>query len=145
VSKPNFVNQPVIDWEPANTAVRAAIEQAVSMGIRVNASVVDPGGLQVAFLRMPGAPLHSMDIATDKAYTAAGFGLPTGMWHEVLKAHSVAVQEGVPLRPRFTAFGGGLPIMSEGRLIGGIGVSGGTEDEDVLCAKAGLKASGLDE
>jgi uncharacterized protein GlcG (DUF336 family) len=111
--------------------------------LRVNAAVVDRGGLLVAFLRMPGAPLHSIDIAMDKAYTAAGFGMPTGMWHEALKAHSEAVQQGVPLRPRFTAFGGGLPIIVDGQIIGGIGVSGALEDEDVACAQAGLKALGL--
>ncbi len=143
MSKSCFVNQPIIDWAAANDAVKAAIEKAVVMGLRVNAAVVDRGGLLVAFLRMPGAPLHSMDIAIDKAYTAAGFGMPTGMWHEALKAHSEAVQQGVPLRPRFTAFGGGLPIIVDGQLIGGIGVSGALEDEDTECAQAGLKALGL--
>ncbi|MES2238018.1 MAG: heme-binding protein [Pseudomonadota bacterium] len=143
MSKPCFVNQPIIDWAAANDAVKAAIEKAVAMGLRVNAAVVDRGGLLVAFLRMPGAPLHSIDIAIDKAYTAAGFGMPTGMWHEALKAHSEAVQQGVPLRPRFTAFGGGLPIIVEGQVIGGIGVSGALENEDTECARAGLKALGL--
>ncbi|MDO8315178.1 MAG: heme-binding protein [Rugosibacter sp.] len=143
MSKPCFVNQPIIDWAAANDAVKAAIEKAVAMGLRVNAAVVDRGGLLVAFLRMPGAPLHSIDIAIDKAYTAAGFGMPTGMWHEALKAHSEAVQQGVPLRPRFTAFGGGLPIIVDGQIIGGIGVSGALEDEDTECAQAGLKALGL--
>ncbi|AJP47909.1 ATP:cob(I)alamin adenosyltransferase [Rugosibacter aromaticivorans] len=143
MSKPCFVNQPIIDWAAANDAVKAAIEKAVAMGLRVNAAVVDRGGLLVAFLRMPGAPLHSIDIAIDKAYTAAGFGMPTGMWHEALKAHSAAVQQGVPLRPRFTAFGGGLPIIVEGQVIGGIGVSGALEDEDTACAQAGLKVLGL--
>ncbi|HEY8856015.1 MAG TPA: heme-binding protein [Rugosibacter sp.] len=143
MSKPCFVNQPIIDWAAANDAVKAAIEEAVAMGLRVNAAVVDRGGLLVAFLRMPGAPLHSIDIAIDKAYTAAGFGMPTGMWHEALKAHSEAVQQGVPLRPRFTAFGGGLPIIVDGQIIGGIGVSGALEGEDVACAQAGLKAIGL--
>jgi uncharacterized protein GlcG (DUF336 family) len=143
MSKPCFVNQPIIDWPAANEAVKAAVEKAAALGLRVNAAVVDRGGLLVAFLRMPGAPLHSIDIAMDKAYTAAGFGMPTGMWHEALKAHSEAVQQGVPLRPRFTAFGGGLPIIVDGNIIGGIGVSGALEDEDVACAQAGLKALGL--
>ncbi len=143
MSKTCFVNQPIVDWTAANEAVRAAVEKAAEKGLRMNAAVVDRGGLLVAFLRMPGAPLHSIDIAIDKAYTAASFGMPTGMWHEALKAHSEAVQQGVPLRPRFTVFGGGLPIVADGNLIGGIGVSGGTEDEDTLCAQAGLKAIGL--
>ncbi|NDC61158.1 MAG: hypothetical protein EBZ60_03960, partial [Betaproteobacteria bacterium] len=54
-----------------------------------------------------------IDIALDKAYTAASFGLPTGQWTEVLKHHSPAVGEGLVMRPRFVAFGGGLPIVHQ--------------------------------
>jgi uncharacterized protein GlcG (DUF336 family) len=93
---------------------------------------------------MPGAFLHSIDIAIDKAYTAAGFGLPTSTWTEALATHSRAVREGIPLRPRMVCFGGGLPLRSEGQLIGGIGVSGGSEQEDETCARAGLHAIGLE-
>jgi uncharacterized protein GlcG (DUF336 family) len=96
--------------------------------------------LLVAFLRMPGAPLHSSEIATDKAYTAASFGLPTREWTEALKAHSEGVQKGGILRSRFIAFGGGLPILCDGDLIGGIGVSGGNELQDENCARAGVDA-----
>jgi hypothetical protein len=48
---------------------------------------------------MPGAFLHSIDIAIDKAYTAASFGLPTSQWHAALQAHSDAVREGIVRRP----------------------------------------------
>ena len=84
-----------------------------------------------------------MDIAIDKAYTAAGFGLPTSAWTAALESHSAAVREGLPRRPRMVCFGGGLPIRNEGKLIGGIGVSGGSEDQDEACARAGLTAIGL--
>ena len=93
---------------------------------------------------MPGAFLHSIEIAIDKAYTAAGFGLPTAAWTEALATHSPAVRAGIPMRPRMVCFGGGLPLKHEGRVIGGIGVSGGSELEDETCAKAGLSAIGLD-
>jgi uncharacterized protein GlcG (DUF336 family) len=92
---------------------------------------------------MAGAPLHSMDIATDKAYTAASFGLPTGRWQEALASHSDAVRQGLVLRPRFVAFGGGLPITASGARLGGIGVSGGSEAQDEAIAQAGLQALGL--
>jgi uncharacterized protein GlcG (DUF336 family) len=92
---------------------------------------------------MPGAFLHSIEIAIDKAYTAASFGLPTGAWTEALMAHSPAVRSGIPLRPRMVCFGGGLPLRHEDRLIGGIGVSGGSEQEDEACARAGVTAIGL--
>lgn len=136
--------QSVIGWEAAATAARAAVAHAERLGIRVNVAVVDPSGLLAAFLRMPGAPLHSVDIAIDKAYTAASFGLATSQWHTVLQQHSEAVRQGLVLRPRFVAFGGGLPICEGdaegGQRIGGIGVSGGSEEQDEDCARAGLAA-----
>ena len=140
--------QSVIGWEAAATAARAAVAQAERLGIRVNVAVVDPGGTLAAFLRMPGAPLHSVDIAIDKAYTAVSFGLATSQWHAVLQQHSAAVREGLVLRPRFVGFGGGLPILDgagegsdgTGQRMGGIGVSGGSEQQDEDCARAGLAA-----
>ncbi|WP_321796131.1 heme-binding protein [Burkholderia sp. BCC1988] len=132
-----------IDWPAAARAAQAAAEAAGRLGVRVNVAVVDAAGLLAAFVRMPGAPLHSIDIAIDKAYTAASFGLPTGAWHAALASHSDAVRQGLVLRPRFVAFGGGLPIVDDGALIGGIGVSGGNEAQDAQCAQAGLDAAGL--
>jgi uncharacterized protein GlcG (DUF336 family) len=133
----------LIDWAAANLAVQAAAAHAQSLGIRVNVAVVDPGGNLAAFLRMPGAFLHSIEIAIDKAYTAASFGLPTSQWFGALQSHSEAVRQGIPLRPRFVAFGGGLPLLEGEHRIGGIGVSGGSEEEDEQCAAAGLAAIGL--
>jgi uncharacterized protein GlcG (DUF336 family) len=119
------------------------VQAAQDKGACVNVAVVDAGGLLAAFLRMPGAPLHSVDIAIDKAYTAVSFGLPTHQWAEALQGHSAAVREGIVLRPRFVAFGGGLPIVEAGQRIGAIGVSGGSEEQDQSIAQAGLAALGL--
>jgi uncharacterized protein GlcG (DUF336 family) len=113
------------------------------MGVCINVAVVDASGVLAAFLRMPGAPLHSVDIAIDKAYTAVSFGLATSQWQEALQQHSAAVRDGLVRRPRFVAFGGGLPLMETGQRIGGIGVSGGSEQQDEVCARAGLAALGL--
>lgn len=137
------VPQDVVHWEAAAAAAAAAARWADEAGIKVNIAVVDAGGNLAAFLRMPGAFLHSIDIAIDKAYTAAGFGLPTAAWTETLATASPAVRNGIPMRPRMVCFGGGLPIRHEGRLIGGIGVSGDSELEDETCARAGLAAIGL--
>jgi len=135
--------QRVIEAMAANEAVRAAVAHAANLGIRINVAVVDAGGNLAAFLRMPGAFLHSIDIAIDKAYTAASFGLPTSQWHAALQTHSDAVREGIVRRPRFVAFGGGLPMVEAGQRMGGIGVSGGSEEQDEACAQAGLTAIGL--
>ncbi len=134
------VQQRVVDWPAAARAVQAAARHAAQLGVQVNVAVVDCGGNLAAFLRMPGAPLHSIDIAIDKAYTAASFGLPTGAWTDALQQHSPAVRQGLPLRPRFVAFGGGLPLLEGGQRIGGIGVSGGSEQQDEACAQAGCQA-----
>lgn len=137
------VSTRVIDWPAAQAAATAAAQAAAEIGARVNVALVDAGGVLAGFLRMPGAPLHSVEIAIDKAYTAASFGLPTARWTEVLQSHSAAVREGLVLRPRFVAFGGGLPIVEDGRCIGAIGVSGGSEQQDEQIARAALAALGL--
>lgn len=129
--------QSVVHWEAAQAALNAAVREAEALGIRVNVAVADSGGNLAGFLRMPGAFLHSIGIAIDKAYTAAGFGLSTGAWSEVLKTHSPAVQDGLLRTPRLVAFGGGLPMRVSGELLG---VSGGSEEQDEQCARAGLLA-----
>jgi len=141
---PLSVAQPVIDWPAAHAAVGHAATAAQALGLQVNIAVVDAAGVLGAFLRMPGAPLHSVEIAIDKAYTAASFGVPTGRWTEVLQQHSQAVREGLVQRPRFVAFGGGLPLVESGRRIGGIGVSGGSEAQDEAIARAVLVALNLE-
>lgn len=143
VPEPLSVVQHNLSWQAAHAAAGAAAQAAAAMGVPVNISVVDASGLSAAFVRLSGAPLHSIDIAHDKAYTAVSFGLATSRWQEVLQQHSDAVREGIVLRPRFVGFGGGLPIVINGQRIGGIGVSGGSEEEDEIIARAGLHALGL--
>ena len=139
------VTQQLIHWDAAATAARAAVVKAESLGVQINVAVVNSQGTLMAFLRMPGAPLHSIEIAMDKAYTVASFGLPTEQWFTVLAHHSPAVKDGLLRRPRFVAFGGGIPIMWQGQMIGAIGVSGASEAQDSECAQAGLAALGLSE
>jgi len=138
------VEQRTITAEAANAAVLAAIAKAGELGIRINAAVTDGSGVLAAFLRMPGAFLQSVDIAIDKAYTAAGFGFATAQWAGILKDNE-ALRLGMPARPRNVVFGGGLPIREGGALIGGIGVSGGSAEQDDECARAALVALGLDK
>ena len=132
------IRQGNIAWAAAHAAVGAAAQAALELGVCVNIAVVDRHGQLTAFVRMNDAPMHSIEIAIDKAYTAAAFGLPTGQWHEALQAHSPAVREGIVLRPRFVSFGGGFPIACGEERIGGIGVSGGSEEQDEIIARAGL-------
>lgn len=132
--------QRVISAAAGLRAVAAALQAAEALGVKVNVAVVDAAGVLAAFARMPGAALHSVEIAIDKAYTAASFGLATAQWPAILQQHSAAVREGLVLRPRFVAFGGGLPIVEGQDRIGAIGVSGGSEAQDEAIAQAGLQA-----
>ena len=133
---------PSITARAAHAAVLAAVERGQALGVSVNACVVDASGNQVAFLRADGAFLPSGRIARDKAFTAAGFGAPTGALFKAL-SEEPAVLAGLTAQPGLALFGGGLPIIAEGTVIGGIGVSGASADQDEDCAQAGLGAIGL--
>jgi uncharacterized protein GlcG (DUF336 family) len=132
-----------IGWELAQRAVEGAARHAEQLGARVNVALLDAGGNPLAFVRMPGAPLHSIGISEDKAYTAVSFGLATSAWGAELANQSDALRQGLPLRPRFVMFGGGVPIRAGGQLLGAIGVSGASEQQDEECALAGLACVGL--
>ncbi len=93
----------------------------------------------MACLRADGAFSASLGIARDKAFTAAVFGVSTDALHDALSAREV-LRDGIASRPGVVLFGGGVPIVEEGNVIGAIGVSGGSEDDDRACALAGLTA-----
>jgi uncharacterized protein GlcG (DUF336 family) len=125
--------------EAALTAVHAAVRHGRTLGVAVNACVVDSGANRIAFLRDDGAFLPSGDIAFDKAKTSAGFGLPSGKLYDVLKGEP-DVLAGIVNRPGVAAFPGGLPIFSGEHLVGAIGVSGASAEQDEACAAAGISA-----
>jgi len=126
----------------ALAAVSAAVAHGCARGVAVVAAVVDPGGHVLACLRADGAFAASVDIARDKAWTAAIFGCSTDQLCEGVSGRE-ALREGIALRPNVVLFGGGLPARAGGLVLGAIGVSGGSEDDDRACAAAGLTAIGL--
>ena len=130
-----------LSTEAASAACSAAVAHATANGWKINVAVVDRGGNLMAFLRMPGAFLHSIDIAIDKAYTSASFGFPTKAWMSIIGSDE-GMKLGFSAQPRLIVFGGGLPI-GQGEWLGGIGVSGASEAQDEECARAGLAAIGL--
>jgi uncharacterized protein GlcG (DUF336 family) len=140
---PVAVTQQVISAAAVSVALEAAIAHAERIGVRINVAVADSGGNLAGFLRMPGAFLQSIDIAIDKAYTAAGFGFSTKDWMQLI-GHDEGMKLGFSARPRLVVFGGGLPIRAGGVLIGGIGVSGTSEAQDEECARAALDAIGAE-
>lgn len=138
------LSQKTVHWQAAGAACQAAQEKAQELGIVVSVVVMDRGGNVIASLRDPRTPFHTYGIASDKATTAAGFGMPTSQWWGFLESmDSPGVKAGLPATDRLAVFGGGVPIYDGPELVGGIGVSGGSEEQDEVCARAGLAAAQL--
>src|SRR4051794_8594307 len=122
----------------AQAVVHAARVKAQQIGVPMNIAVVDEGDNLVAFARMDGAWLGSIDIAQNKAYTARAFDMETG-------ALAPLAQPGGPLYGieasndgRLIVFAGGIPLVSRGKVVGAIGVSGGSVEQDQEVAEAGV-------
>jgi len=131
-----------ISSEAARRLIAAAEAKADELGKPFVTAIVDDEGVLKAFSRMDGAPLLSIQIAQDKAYTAAGFGMPTHGWHDFIK-DDPPLADGAPSGiDRLVIFGGGYPITIDGQVVGAIGVSGGHYTEDQQVAEAGLAALG---
>jgi uncharacterized protein GlcG (DUF336 family) len=114
----------------AQAVVEAASAKAEEIDVPMNIAVVDAGNNLTAFVRMDGAWLGSIDIAQNKAYTARAFDMST-------KDLAPLCQ---PNQPRLIIFAGGIPLESGGDVIGAVGVSGGSVEQDHEVAEAGVAA-----
>ncbi len=121
--------------EGAMKILDAAIAKAVEMGVPQCISVVDTGGHLLAFSRMDGAFVLSIDSSLVKAMTAASYGEPTGHLPE-----GVDLKLAIATQGKRVNLPGGLPIVVDGHLVGGIGVGSGAGHEDLEVANAGLAA-----
>ena len=124
----------------AAQAIAAAQTKAAEIDVAMNIAIADAGGNLVAFARMDNAWLGSIDIAQNKAYTARAFDMPT-------KDLAPLAQPGQSLygieasnQGRLIVFAGGIPLTWDGRIVGAIGVSGGTVEQDQEVAEAGAAA-----
>ncbi|MBA6058188.1 GlcG/HbpS family heme-binding protein [Pseudomonas juntendi] len=129
-------HQPTITLDLAIEGMKAAVERAKQLDVKVSLVIVDAGGMTIQMSHMDGAPRQSQAIALNKAMTAAGFGRPTSEWTDRLQGCSPAVQAGLPLQPGMALFGGGEPFVIGQAVVGAIGVSGASETNDGLCASA---------
>ncbi|MED7925979.1 heme-binding protein [Nonomuraea sp. LP-02] len=136
----NPVNKPSISYQDAQRAVAAAVDKAREQGLAMVVAVVDESGVLKAFARMDGAPLLSVQVAKDKAYTAAGFGMPTDGWYDFIKDDGPLALGAPTGIDRLVVFGGGFPITADGVTVGAIGVSGGHYSQDMTVAQAGADA-----
>ncbi len=114
---------------------RAALAHAEGMGVSITVCVVDQGGNAVLKARMDGAGYLSGEFAEDKAYTSAGIGFATADLAPLVQPGEMAF--GIT-HPRVVTFGGGIPLTKDGNVVGAVGVSGGSVDEDIEVAEAAL-------
>ena len=129
---------PPITTEQARKAVSAALAEARANNWAMAAAVVDPGGILVYFEKIDDTQNASSKIAIDKAVSAALFKRPTKTFQDSIERGGVGLRVmtlrgGMPVE-------GGVPIVINGKIVGGLGVSGGTAEQDGQCAKAATDA-----
>lgn len=130
----------MLTLEQAQAAVAAAVAKSNEIGVKMNIAVVDCGANLMAFARMEGAWLGSIDIAQKKARTSRYFDMPTGAIGELSQPggslYNIEVSNG-----GLITFPGGVPLENgDGEVIGAIGVSGSTVEDDHAVAVAGAEA-----
>ena len=126
--------------DDAKLMLSAAQAKASSLGIAYNIAVVDAGGHLIAFVRQDDALIGSIDLAINKARTARIFDKPTTLFAEL-------AQPGEPLygiqqtnQGRVVIFGGGVPVLVDGAIVGAVGASAGTVEQDIAVVEAALTA-----
>jgi uncharacterized protein GlcG (DUF336 family) len=133
----NVVKKHGISYELAQKMVDKAVAKARELGVTENVAILDDGGNLKAFGRMDGAPLPTIEMAQNKAYTALS-GVSTQDFFNFIQGDP-SLLAGVPTLSRMAAWGGGFPIKVDGELVGAIGVSGAPAvQNDVDCARAAL-------
>ena len=123
-----------ISLDRAEAAIHAAVTEAKKRNWKMNIAVADSGGNLVAFQRMDGAMLASIQIAEHKARAAATFRRPTKVFEDginLMRLNYLLAFDGV------VASRGGIPLIEEGAIIGAIGCSGGTDSQDDIVSQAG--------
>jgi uncharacterized protein GlcG (DUF336 family) len=132
-----------VSLDQALALLAAVREEAGRQGLAVAAAVADRGGHVIASARMDGSPLGAMVLALDKAYTAVLWQTPTGEFMESTQPGGADWGFTSTSGGRIVVYAGGLPLFAGDGLIGALGVSGGTGEQDEACAKAAIAAAGL--
>jgi len=124
----------------AREVVDAAVAKAEEIGVPMNIAVVDEGNNLTAFARMDGAWLGSIDIAQNKAYTARSFDMSTKDLAPLCQPNEPLFGIHASNQSRLIIFAGGIPLTSGDDVVGAIGVSGGSVEQDHEVAEAGVGA-----
>jgi uncharacterized protein GlcG (DUF336 family) len=133
-----------LEIEEARHMIAAALRQAAEIGVLETVCIVDDGGYPIAMERMNGARITGPQIAWNKAFTASGHKRSTHLFNQPPNGPALPGNEafGIQLsfEGRFAVFVGGFPIVVNGDVVGGIGLSGGNGEQDTSCGVAALKA-----
>lgn len=133
-----------LSLEDALVILEAAKAEAERIGVKQTICVADDGGHVIALHRMTGARLTGVDIATAKAFTAAGHQRATHLFNEPPKGPALPGNEAFGISHmhpgKFAIFVGGFPIVHDGQVVGAVGVSGGNGEQDKAVGAAALKA-----
>ncbi len=133
-----------LEREEARAMVAAALAKAQEIGVLETVCIADDGGFPIAMERMDGARVTGPQIAWNKAFTAAGHRRSTHLFNAPPSGPALPGNEafGIQLsfEGRFAVFVGGFPIVVNGEVVGGVGLSGGNGEQDTKCGLAALEA-----
>jgi uncharacterized protein GlcG (DUF336 family) len=133
-----------LDLTEARLMAAAALAKAAEMGVLETVCVVDGGGYPVVLERMDGARITGPQIAWNKAFTAAGHKRATHLFNRAPAGPALPGNEAFGIQwsfeGRFAVFVGGFPIVVDGAVVGGVGLSGGNGEQDTACGMAALTA-----
>lgn len=128
-----------LSCDEAKILIEGARAKANEIGVPMCIAIVDESGNLIAFERMDGGKTTSVTIAQDKAFTAAAARKATHEYNAANVPGSLAFGIHTEVGGRISSVGGGLPVMVDGDVVGGIGISSGTPDQDMDCAQAGIE------
>lgn len=133
-----------LELNEARTMVAAALRKAAEIGVLETVCITDEGGYPLALERMDGARVTGPQIAWNKAFTAAGHKRSTHLFNQAPNGPALPGNEAFGIQwsfeGKFAVFVGGFPIVVDGEVIGGVGLSGGNGEQDTACGVAALQA-----
>ena len=128
-----------LDSDEAQILIQGAAEKAREIGVPMCIAVTDESGHLIRFERMNGGKLSSISIAMDKAATGAIARHGTHMYNQLCVPGSPTFGIHITINGHFSIIGGGLPVFVDDGIVGGIGVSSGTAEQDLVCAEAAIQ------
>jgi glc operon protein GlcG len=140
-----FDTRPTVSNAVSRRLIDAAVGEAEAMSVAITVVVVDESGVTKEMARMDGAPLVSVQTAINKAYAAAAIGMPPDDFYAAIESDGAAIAE-FGTRPGLALIAGGLPLISDGRVAGAIGVAGAmTGAEDRRIAEVAVEAASVEQ